>query len=246
MNLDEYQQIQPHVNAHGLSWLTPNTHCAWRVETLMTKETDTIAWINAMEPGDTLYDVGANMGQYSLLAAKRGIHVHAFEPESQNFALLCRNIALNKLGDRITPWPLALTDNPGFDSFFVTSLIAGNSCNSFGESVDYHLQPKTFSFTQGCYGATLNDFIKHRIPPTHIKIDVDGFEHKVIMGGEDALRTAKSVLIETNRALAEHHELSLRMRELGFEPDIPTAEAAMRKDGPFANIGNIIYYRKGA
>lgn len=245
MNLSEYEQMQPHVSLDGLVFLTPNSHCAWRVDTLYTKEPDTIAWINAMQPGDVLYDVGANMGQYSLYAAKRGIRVHAFEPESQNFALLCRNIAVNKLGDLITPWPIALTDKEGLDQFYVTTLIPGGSCNSFGEQVDYHLQHKQFAFNQGCYGTRLDKMCQHHEYPTHIKIDVDGLEHKVLNGALMTLNAGvRSVLVETNTHLPEHLGIDSAMRALGFTPDLETAEKARRKEGPFAGIGNIIYHKE--
>lgn len=249
MNIAEYEQIQPHINVHGLVWLTPNQHCAWRVESLMTKEPDTVAWINTMGPGDVLYDVGANIGQYSMLAAKRGVRVHAFEPESQNFALLCRNIALNKLGDLITPWPIALTDGEGdaLGIFHVTQLIAGGSCNTFGESVDFNLKPKKFASSQGMFGCELDVFaqLPERVYPTHIKIDVDGFEHKVIQGALLTLsrETMHSILIETNTHLPEHVALRSTMKDLGYVLDEPTAEIARRKEGTFAGIGNCIYYK---
>lgn len=247
MNIAEFEQIQPHINAHGLVWLTPNQHCAWRVESLMTKEPDTVAWINTMGPGDVLYDVGANIGQYSMLAAKRGVRVHAFEPESQNFALLCRNIALNKLGDLITPWPIALTNANGCDTFHVTMLTAGGSCNTFGESVDFNLKPKKFAFEQGCYGMTMRQFVYElgNDNPTHVKIDVDGLEHLVIRGALDILvtRETQSWLIETNTHLPEHLELRSCMESCGYVLDEPTAEIARRKEGPFEGVGNCIYYK---
>lgn len=242
MNLNEYEQLVPHVTAYGLTWLTPNSHCAWRVESLMTKEPDTVAWINAMQPGDILFDVGANMGQYSLLAALRGIQVHAFEPESQNFALLCRNIAINKLGHMITPWAVALTDVPGFSTFYVTQLIPGGSCNTFGESVNFHLQEKQFPTSQGCIGERMDDFA---IFPTHIKIDVDGFEHRVLAGAKEKLAKVTSVLVETNTHLQVHRDIELEMKKFGLFPDRATAEIARRKEGAFEGIGNVIYYRTG-
>lgn len=245
MNLAEYEQIFPHATSEGLVWSTPNTHVAWRVETLRTKEPDTFAWIESMTADDVLYDVGANIGQYSLLAAKRGVTVHAFEPESQNFALLCKNIAINKLQELATPWPLAMSDKESFDSFYVTVLSAGNSCNSFGEAVNFHLQAKEFAFRQGCFATTLNNFAEDYKRPTHIKIDVDGFEHRVLEGGAYVLRTVKSVLVETNTHLPEHRAIEETMAGFGLFPDKATAEIARRKEGPFVGIGNVIYYRDG-
>lgn len=246
MKLQEYEQIIPHVSAEGVTWITPNTQCAWRIETLLTKEPDTIAWLNTMQPGDVLYDVGANMGQYSLLAAKRGVRVHAFEPESQNFALLCRNIAVNDFNECVTPWPIALSCKPGLSTFYVQQLAPGNSCNSYGDSVNYQLRPKEFAFKQGCGAATLDFLATTFDEPTHIKIDVDGFEHKVLQGAKGTLVRVKSVLVETNRNLDEHLEIEPMMAEFGLFPDREAAEKALRRDGPFKDIGNVIYYRRGA
>jgi FkbM family methyltransferase len=247
MKLEEYEQLHPHVQAEGLVFLTPNTHCAWRVDTLLTKEPDTIAWINGMAKDSVLFDVGANMGQYSMVAAQRGITVHAFEPDSQNFALMCRNLALNKLKGHITPWPIALTDTIGLDTFYVTHVMPGGSCNSFGEQVDYHLQPKKFKFQQGCFGTTIDIFSSQmKAYADHIKIDVDGLEHKIIAGAEFALTKAQSVLVELNTRLPEHVAIIEKMNQLGFWADMVTAEKARRKDGAFKGVGNVIFFRDDA
>lgn len=244
MNLQEYEQLQPNLVADGITFLTPNTHCAWRVETLHTKEPDTIAWIEAMKPGEVLFDVGANIGQYSMYAAIRGIKVHAFEPESQNFALLCRNIAINNMVEKITAWPICLSDRADIDSFYVQSVMPGGSCSSFGEEVNFHLQPKKYAFTQGSVSTTMDAFCDKYGFPTHVKIDVDGLEHKVIAGMGATLCTVKSVLVETNTHLPEHLKIAEIMEDHGLYPDVATAEIARRKDGPFEGVGNIIYYRR--
>lgn len=244
MDLKDYEQMQPHVFLDGITYLTPNQHCAWRVETLYTKEPDTIAWINKMQDGDILYDVGACMGGYSLYAANKGIHVHAFEPESQNFALLCRNIAINKMNGRIRPWPMALSDSNSFDLFHVQSMMPGGSCSSYGEEVNFHLQPKDYAFHQGSIAITIDEFAAKYGHPDHIKIDVDGLEHKVLGGALETLKTVKSVLVELNTALTLHQNIYGLMMVNGLHPDSASAELARRKDGPFVGIGNVIFYRK--
>jgi FkbM family methyltransferase len=248
MQLHDYEQLQPHALFEGICFLTPNTHCAWRVDTLTSKEPDTYEWIRRMPNDAVLFDVGANMGQYSLLAAKRGITVHAFEPEGQNFALMCRNFGLNyRLPGKLNAWPLALGDMPyQVDRLYVTQLIAGGSCNTFGESVDYHLRPKEFKFVQGCMGTRIDDMTYLTGMPSHIKIDVDGFEHKVIAGAVKTLPNVKSVLIELNTALPDHQNLFAVMAEFGFKPDMATADKARRTEGPFKGVGNVIFFRDEA
>ena len=80
------------------SFSTPDS----RAERLLTKESDTLHWINnKMEPGDILYDIGSNIGVYSLYAAFRDVDVVAFELESSTYAILNKNIYLNKLDHKI-------------------------------------------------------------------------------------------------------------------------------------------------
>src|SRR4051794_37732121 len=75
------------------------------------KEPWTVKWIEAFEPGDVFYDIGANVGAYSLLAAKVGggaVPVVAFEPSAPTYHDLCVNVALNGCDEIVTPLPFAL------------------------------------------------------------------------------------------------------------------------------------------
>ena len=248
MDLAQYEQITPNAQVPSLdntpiTFLLPNQQCAWRVQTLYTKEADTIQWLRNMEPGKTLFDVGANMGQYAMLAAKKGLKVHAFEPEAQNFALMVRNFAFNKLENCIA-WPLALSDHPSIEVLHLSGMNAGGSCHAFGASTDYHGQPKQFPFSQGSISTTMDHFAAKYGKPDYVKIDVDGFEHLVCKGGLHCLTYARSVLIEINTKYPEHMALVNKMtNEYGFHYDEAQAIESRRKEGPFEGIGNIIFYR---
>lgn len=62
-----------------------------------------------LAPGAVFFDIGANVGFYTLLARARGAEVHAFEPEPLNLKRLRANLALNcGFGDCTTVWPVAL------------------------------------------------------------------------------------------------------------------------------------------
>jgi FkbM family methyltransferase len=201
-------------------------------------------WLRNMNAGETLFDIGANMGQYSMLAAKAGVKVHAFEPEAQNFALLVRNIAINELGSMIVPWPVALSDHLSLDILHLSGMVAGGSCHSYGESTDFRGNEHAFPFSQGSCSTTLDHFSAAYSHADHIKIDVDGFEHLVVKGGLVTFSKAKTVLIEINTAYPEHMEYVLpKMSELGFNYDSAQAEESRRKEGPFKGVGNIIFYK---
>ena len=77
---------------------TPNPMSLWRAETLYTKEPVTINWIKKFEKEKVFFDIGANVGMYSIFASIYSeVEVHSFEPESNNFQILNENIHLNDL-----------------------------------------------------------------------------------------------------------------------------------------------------
>ena len=88
ITLEEYQSLEPNMSVHEgdieVVYSTPNIFTKYRVDSLRSKEPDTIAWIAGFQPGEVLVDIGANVGMYTIWAAKtRGVRVFAFEPESQ-------------------------------------------------------------------------------------------------------------------------------------------------------------------
>jgi FkbM family methyltransferase len=232
----------PHTTVNDIAFLTPNSQCLWRVQTLLTKEPDTIAWLDTMQPGEVFFDVGANMGQYAMIAAKKGLTVYAFEPEAQNFALLCRNTAFNGFKNLLC-WPIAFSNTEKLDFLHVNQLMPGGSCNSFGESVNFKGEKSNFGFAQGSFAITLDDFAGKYASPAHIKIDVDGFEHRVLWGAVETLPTVKSVLVELNSNMPEHVDIIPWMQKQGFRYDEAQMMEARRTEGPFKGIGNVIFHR---
>ena len=252
LTIEEYQQITPvttiRLNGAPLRFVTPNMRTAWRARTIASKEPTTIEWLDEIQPGEALLDIGANMGVYTIYAAQlRAAHVDAMEPEGQNFALLCRNILINRLTARATAWPLALSDATRFDRLYLSDGDAGGSCHSFGESVNFKLQPHVFPLTQGAVATTIDSLVESGAirMPNHIKIDVDGLEHKVIAGGQRTLARAelRSLIVETNPGLPEHREMTTRLQELGFRLDQTQIARATRADGPFQGVAEHVFRR---
>jgi FkbM family methyltransferase len=225
-----------------------NPMTAWRAHTLMTKEPGTMAWLEEMKSGEILVDVGANVGMYSLCAARFfGTRVFAFEPESQNYALLNRNIYDNGLDGLVTAFCVALSDDTAYDRLYLSKFLTGGSCHNFGASVGPDLQPMRSAFQQGCFATTLDALVGQGVlpPPQHVKIDVDGIEHKVIRGAEKTLEqpSVRSVLIEINTNLDEHWEVVDQMLDYGFGYSQEETERAQRKEGPFKGVGNYVFRR---
>jgi FkbM family methyltransferase len=158
----------------------------WRCKTYETKEPETLDWIDGFAKGDVLFDIGANIGIYSLYAGKRGHRVYSFEPESQNYSGLAMNCMANKLTN-VTPYCLALADREYFDLLYVTSTNPGDSQHNLGEENPFF--ERECSGTQGIFACSLDKLcFEYGFPiPQHIKIDVDGLEEKIIEGAKQVL-----------------------------------------------------------
>ena len=252
LTIEEYEQLLPVASVkYGtemIRYVVPSRMALWRVETLLTKEPETVEWISSFAAGEILVDVGANMGLYTVLATMtRRVRVFAFEPEAQNFALLNRNIQLNGLCERVVAWCAALSDESRFNRLYLNSTTIGDSCHAFGEKVDYRLRPRDFRGVQGCSSTTLDQLVESGAlpPPNHIKIDVDGFEHKVIGGAERVLvrPELRSVLVEINTHLTEHMAVVGRLERFGFQYSSAQVERGIVKEGAFAGVANFVFRR---
>jgi FkbM family methyltransferase len=98
---------------------------------IVAKEPRTIEWLEAhVREGDTLFDIGANVGGISLIAGHlvgpEG-WVFAFEPGAATFAALCENVGLNRMSDRIVPVPTPLADKGRIVRFTYRTAEAGQS-----------------------------------------------------------------------------------------------------------------------
>ena len=160
----------------------------WRVGHYDNKEPDTLDWIDKQfKPGDIIFDIGANIGQYSLYAAKRlegNVKILAFEPEALNFAKLNRNIVLNGLVDVIVPYPIALSNRTAVDTFYSKTFATGASLHALGRKITQGEVPFQPQNRQGTVSSSLDDLTEQfGLPvPTHIKVDVDGIEDLIVEG----------------------------------------------------------------
>lgn len=180
----------------------------WRAKSCK-KEPWTVAWIEeTMNTGGVLYDVGANVGTFSLVAAKvcgrRGTVV-AFEPGFASYSHLCGNIVLNRCEAIIIPVPLAVAGTCGLGSFRYLSLDPGQSRHDFKqEGWDANEADTPKRYVQPILSMTLDSAIStFSLPaPNYLKVDVDGGEIDVLQGATQTLSnpSLRSILIEIDES----------------------------------------------
>ncbi len=192
-----------------LKFAIPNALNEWRIDTFSTKEPETLEWIDRIPSDSILWDIGANIGLYSVYAAKKsGCYVYSFEPSVFNLELLARNIYLNELSNKICIVPLAMSDTLSVSKMRMTSTELGGALSSFGKELGWDGKNINQKFEYSMLGISMEDVVnKLNIPiPDFIKMDVDGLEHFILKGGANILSKIKSIIIEVNDDFIEQAE----------------------------------------
>ena len=182
------------------------TYIKNRVDRLLSKEPETIKWLNAFEKQSVFFDIGANIGIYSLYSAiKTGNDVYAFGPHSANYKNLLDSINLNKLNN-CQAWCVAVSNRIALSHIGVKNMHEGVADNVVGNKGNYY---------HGCVEIHLDYLVGKKVlpQPDYIKIDVDGFEDRVFKGAIATIQQAKSVLIEIDQ---KHEHVVSNIINLGL------------------------------
>jgi len=208
---------------HGILsmvFATPNILCRYRAESFSIKEPETLIWLESIPDEATLWDVGANVGLYSIYAAKKNnARVFAFEPSVFNLELLARNIFLNQVQESVTIVPIALSDELGPSLFKMSSTAWGGALSTFGKDFDQHGGKLNSIFEYQTMGMTMDEATQllNIPPPRFIKIDVDGIEHLILRGGTETLKNVESVMVEIDDDFTDQAEETARhLRNAGL------------------------------
>ena len=188
------------------------------------KEPETVEWIEQyVKPGDCFYDVGANVGSFSLIAhgvLDGNVRIYAFEPGFMNYPQLCRNIQLNNADAHIFPFQVALSNQTGPAIFHYNALESGSALHALGEPLDIYGERFEPACSLPVLGYRLDDFIEQfaLTPPTHMKIDVDGTEYFLLQGAKQALRSPdmQSLLLEVCDQCEHMDAIKSLLAECGF------------------------------
>ncbi len=196
------------VFARGLTFTlqsdNPVTYYRWR--TYNVKEPETLDWIDRwVQAEDLFFDIGANIGSYSIYAALRHprAQVIAFEPEYSNLFLLRQNLLHNALQDRVEVYSVALGNRVGLSRLHIQDWTPGAALHT--ESPTSLLQTAHKAAVIGREGiaVTTLDRFCHETQrlPNCLKIDVDGTEPAILEGASETLRSAtlRSLILELSQ-----------------------------------------------
>ena len=162
-----------------------------------------------VQHADVFFDVGANIGLYSVLGCARQprLEVRAFEAVSENRDILRRNLELNGCSGRVSIEPEAVSDETG------TAIL------SLASSGTHSLSRGDGGPTREVTTMTLDDFLQSgSARPDLLKIDVEGHESAVLKGAEILLsQAAPTVLMEFSPRQHDDLDALLDRLSMAFE-----------------------------
>lgn len=129
-----------------------------------------------LKPGDVFFDLGANIGYFTVLAAKRvgpGGRVIAFEPTPSTRSFLTRNVVGNGVAAIVAVEAYAISDRRGTAYFEVGNQSECNSISNESRAAVRTIEVKTIGIDEYC--------VEKSVPRVHmVKMDIEGQELKAI------------------------------------------------------------------
>lgn len=169
--------------------------------------------LHFLSKDDVFFDVGANIGVYTVLASKVcGAKSISFEPSKITYERLSNNVFLNRIDKLVTPFNLGVSSKSETLNF------------SKGFDTVNHVTSKEMEYTEKIDTISLNEVCKaNNVIPTFMKVDVEGFEQQVIQGSSDFLNDKKlqAIIIELNgsgnRYGYDEEKIHITLTEAGFQ-----------------------------
>ena len=189
--------------ARGMRWRRDACNACFWLGTYERAKCE--AFVRELKPTDVFYDIGANSGYYSLVAATRCRHVIAFEPFPRNIARFRANMTLNKLRN-VTLVDRALSDRIGV--------------MRFAEGPDTESGALAISGTIEVSATTLDAISLEAPVPDVIKMDIEGGEMFALAGATVMLQKCRPVIFLATHGEAIHLECLEFFEKLNYEVEL--------------------------
>jgi FkbM family methyltransferase len=183
---------------------------------LLSEEEIITDFVSTIRPDDTVFDIGAHLGIYSVFAANKepSITLHSFEPLPRNATRLQQNLRLNNVNAKVHR--IALSDTNGSQTLNAWDDAVGHSMASLVESHENSVEVETRR------GDTMvADFEE---VPNVLKVDVEGAERYVIEGLSETLRESncRAIYCEIHEGRIPNEdsmEIITQLQNAGFETE---------------------------
>jgi FkbM family methyltransferase len=149
-----------------------------------------------VHPGDTIWDIGANVGLFAIAAAQKAGpqgSIVAIEPDIWLASLMQRSAALQRpTAAPIHIMPIAVSHTTGIATLHIANR---NRASNHLSSVPEHSQAGGTRETLQVLSITLDWLLDHSAPPSLVKIDVEGAEIDLLQGAHNLLTQVRPILM---------------------------------------------------
>jgi FkbM family methyltransferase len=197
-----------------------------------------------LQPGATFVDVGANIGLYTVPAARHvgpEGRVIAIEAHPRTFEFLCRNVALNAL-DNVVTIQRAVGDSAGSVTMVYREADAGSSFVAADPIGGVEVPVETLDAILARASVATIDYLK---------IDVEGYELPVLRGARGIIAASPGIVVQVEHAEANRYghsldavaELLFGLKLMPFRPDASGVLHAAQPDRLGADAGDVLWLR---
>jgi FkbM family methyltransferase len=211
----------------GLKWISDSSNATCWMGVYESEKQR--VFCKLVGPGQILFDLGANVGFYTLLASRivgDGGRVIAFEPAKRNISYLRRHLTINTVKN-CDVVEAAVSSKDGIAHFDVSTLpVTGHlSCENADSGYDVAT-------------VTLDGLVRSgSIPyPNVIKCDIEGGEYEALIGARETLLKYRPLILLATHGEEAHSRCSQLLRELGYgvkslddEEDISTTDELLAR-----------------
>jgi FkbM family methyltransferase len=198
-----------------LSFVLLGRESAVRALGITTQQPATLEWIDRFVPGSVFWDVGANIGVYSLYAGLRGdTRVVAFEPAAINYFLLNANVEANQLHTTIDCFLIGLAKGRATGHVELSQFEPARSFSFRGKA------HRPFSARQAALLLSSDELVHDfgLACPNYVKIDVPALAESILAGAARTLARPelREIHIECSEERPTGKRIVKRLQDAGF------------------------------